>query len=99
MYLDYITNMEFRVVRVEVDPSSPYDDCRCIDRIAYEVADTVMCRSPCAIYDKLEAGPDFYFGTGGKRTYLQTARRGRQRYVRTEPSDTEHDALLVELGS
>ena len=91
--------MEFEVIRVEVDPTSPYDDCRCIDRIAYEVADTVMCRSPSAIYDKLEAGPDFYCRIGGERTYLRTARRGRQRYVRTEPSDTERDALLVELGS
>lgn len=91
--------MAFKVVCVDKDSGSRYNDCRCIETIGYEVLDSVFKRTPEQIHEKIEEDDrEFYILENGERTYLEAKERLGTKYVRTKPNDTEEDNLLSQEG-
>lgn len=86
--------MALQVTCVTTDSNSTHDDCRCIERIGYEVLSSTVFKTPAQMYDKIDNGTDFYILHNGTRTPLEKAKWGSTKYVRTESNDTERDNLL-----
>lgn len=86
---------EFEVICVEIDDESPHDDCRCIEKIGYEALTGVNRWTSERIHDEIERGRmAFYVEEYGSKLSLEAVERDGTKYVRTEPVDTEQDALL-----
>jgi hypothetical protein len=87
--------MSRQVTCITIDDGSSYDDCRCIEYIGYEnnLGNTITKRKQ-EVHDDIKDGKDYYILHNGTRTQLEAAGRGEDRYVRTEPNDTERDNLL-----
>lgn len=88
--------MAREVTCVTTDDSSRYDDCRCIEKIGYELGpiDVSRTKTPAEVYDDLKEGKDYYVEYRGTKPDLIPDTHGSTKYVRTEPNDTTEDNLL-----
>lgn len=85
-----------RVKCVNIDKSSQYDDCRCIEEIGFRAeGGGTVTRTPAHVYDMVENDGDTVFVEHkGTTTEVIGATHGSTKYVRTEPNDTKDDNLL-----
>lgn len=64
--------MERKVVCIETESGSNYDDCRKISKVGYQLRDGVYERDPEYIHRRIEDGEEFYIETDGEQSYLQS---------------------------
>ena len=84
----------YTVVCVDIDSSSNYDDCRCIENIGFKAKNGgVAKRTPAQAYEMID-DPDDTAIIEGTSTELEQATRGNTKYVRTQSNDTKNDNLL-----
>lgn len=95
MNVPMVSMATYVVQCVNIDPSSSYDDCRCIDSIGFKSSGEIKPYSPARVYDWVENdGHTVVVETSGMRTEVHGATHGNTKYVRTEPNDTKEDNLL-----
>lgn len=84
----------YTVVCVDVNQSSSYDDCRCIEYIGFKGKTTdVVRKTPAEAYEMID-DPGDTATIEGTSTELEQATRGGTKYVRTQSNDTMSDNLL-----
>lgn len=81
---------------VNIDQSSDYDDCRCIESIGFPGKNTdTVTRAPAQVYDWVENnGHTVIVEHNDSETEVHGATHGTTKHVRTEPNDTKEDNLL-----
>lgn len=86
----------YEVECVNVNQSSKYDDCRCIESIGFPAkGGGITTRTPAQVYDWVEnEGRRVVVEHRGSKTEVVGATHGTTKYVRTEPNDTKDDNLL-----
>lgn len=90
----------YKVECVDQDPSSSYDDCRCIERIGFpSTSGGTVYQTPEEVYDIIEVdGDNVVVEHRGSRTQVEGVKRGSTKYVRSEPNDTKNDNLLKQTS-
>lgn len=63
--------MERKVVCIQPENGSNYDDCRQIAKVGYELRDGVYERDSEYIHRRIEDGEEFYIEDDSEKTYLQ----------------------------
>ena len=81
---------------VNIDQTSQYNDCRCIESIGFPAeGGGTATRTPEQVYDMVEnEGDKVVVEYEGEETEVHGATHGNTKYVRTEPNDTKEDNLL-----
>ncbi|MHC3379394.1 DUF3892 domain-containing protein [Haloarcula sp. H-GB5] len=88
--------MAYPIECVNIDDSSPHNDCRCITTIGIpSQSGGINTYTPERIHDRIEdEGDEFVVEYQGSRTEVIAVTDGTTKYVRTEPNDTQNDNLL-----
>lgn len=88
----------YEVKCVRLDYDSPFEDCRAIEALGFEAVDGgFTLKTPTEVHRLVaETDDDVFVVYHGERTEVRPATDGERRYVRTDPEDTDDDALLMQ---
>ncbi|MFH5800640.1 hypothetical protein [Haladaptatus sp. CMAA 1911] len=86
----------YKVECVSLDYDSQYDDCRRVEEIGFRTeSGGITTRTPRQVYEMInQDGDTVLVEYRGDLTEVIGVTHGTTKYVRTESTDTEDDALL-----
>lgn len=83
--------MERKVVCIQTENGSNYDDCRQIAKVGYELRDGVYERNSEFIHRRIEDGEEFYIEDDSEKAYLQAVSEGEEENEEEESSDQDDE--------